>query len=833
MNLKEVVGCVFVAALVLSPCGANSQDADMPELRKTIPTVKKSVFSPHEIAVNYLDVQSPFPAPPAPGVHPRILISPEELPVLRKNLSETACGRRAIGSIRVWLNSISQEDGPLQKVFDGLVDGDPDALKKATNSWWQNQTGMMLRFAAFDAMVSDDAVFAKKVAKALVTYADITGGKITPHGYKSVNPDASLGFSYDFLYNYMSDEQRNAIRGVIARSIAGKESHGMGMKAEERTYNWMPHGMSLVLVALAIEGEEGYEPEIYKKSVEVMRDFLVYGIYPDGVPRECMHYFNFGMGSGGSAAMVAMAKRGDNLLGSPHFNKLKNWYVHSAEPFGYAFSMHGDTSNDHGGLLDNYVLMKTLFPTDPVVDFSWRNRIRDNYSGLTYRGDFLFCALFGKNWNEGDVAEKAPQPDQWGVDNVDKEKSKPILKEWDPAKLELPLTLFSPYRGFMITRDVWDKDALVMHFECRRDALGPGHNHANQNDFTLSALGRKWVVERGFHVAETKHHSCVLIDGKGQGHFAAPGIVTAHLDTPVATFSTGDAQNAYMYRHTFPWRVGNKENKSNNWQRSPFSKAAAALENPVECAFRTAMLVRGKHPYALILDDITKDSKEHVYEWLMQVESDLTLKSADADTAVLASQDATDDSPELMVKILEQQQTQDMTLADAVEPLRLEIFRPRRSANTGSAEVFKLGKKLVLASRAVSPAFKVMLYPHRPGAEAPELKRDKNVFTINLPGQTDVYTFKKLPSGQEAFSMVRNNGEFILTAALKKYQSKTLSFTAKGTGPSVARDADTLYVSGTDWQSMEISCPGVKNIVSDQSVGEMKKTAKGYELMEK
>jgi hypothetical protein len=45
----------------------------------------------------------------------------------------------------------------------------------------------------------------------------------------------------------------------------------------------------------------------------------------------------------------------------------------------------------------------------------------------------------------------------------------------------------------------------------------------------------------------------------------------------------------------------------------------------VKYAYRTAGLVRGKHPYVLVVDDIRKDDQTHEYEWLMQVPDDLEL----------------------------------------------------------------------------------------------------------------------------------------------------------------------------------------------------------------
>lgn len=46
--------------------------------------------------------------------------------------------------------------------------------------------------------------------------------------------------------------------------------------------------------------------------------------------------------------------------------------------------------------------------------------------------------------------------------------------------------------------------------------------------------------------------------------------------------------------------------------------------NPVEKAFRTAGIVRGERPYALIVNDIRKDDTARVYDWQMQLPEGIT-----------------------------------------------------------------------------------------------------------------------------------------------------------------------------------------------------------------
>ncbi|MFG0247910.1 MAG: hypothetical protein ACF8OB_03410 [Phycisphaeraceae bacterium JB051] len=690
---------------------------------------------------------SRFSPVPEPYVHPRVLISPQDLPTLRTQLRETAYGRRASQSIRAWLSYASRQGEPLYETYRALVEGKDNALKLAANDWWANNVPVMLQLQAFDCLIADDNKRGKEVAAAITTYANVYGGNHTPLGYKNVNPNENLALAYDFAYNFMTNEQREIVRSVIAKSTHGRKSHGMDKPAHKATYNFYTHGTYLLTTALCIEGERGYDATIYPATVKLINDYLTYAIGPNGTPTEGMHYYNFGMNNA-ARAMIAIAKRGDNLFRHPNYAKTINWYVQSIEPFGYHFSQHGDTPNDNGGLLANYVALKCVFPNDPVVDFVWRNRVRDDYSGVQYRGDLLTLALYGSQWDKSPGKGRVPLATQWGVDNnVAHEQSK---VPWDPASLNLPLSFYGPNRGLMISRNAWQRDAAVMHFECRTDVYGPSHAHANRGDFTLSALGRKWVIDRGYHQSESFMHSIIQIDGKGQGFFCPSGKILNQQSTDLYDSITADIAYPYQYRYTFGTRLGQAANKDYQWEpetkpevikHSSDSQTAddkpwlendlythRAINNPVRYAFRTATFVRGEQPYVLIVDDIRKDDDVHLYEWLMQVPDDLVIEKIAADHVILKSENADDNAPRLWVKVIHAADPTDNRMTDSYLPIRLETYHVARTPSSGSAKSFGIGKRLVISSSSVSPGFKILILPYRPQDGLPkvsELKEQK------------------------------------------------------------------------------------------------------------
>ena len=545
-----------------------------------------------------------------------------------------------------------------------------------------------------------------------------------------------------------------------------------------------------------------------------MRDFLTYGIYDDGTPTEGTHYFNFGMGSGGSMSLVAMARRGDNLLQHPHLYALRNWYTSVIEPFGVEFAMHGDTPNANGGLLDNYVLMKNLWPDDPVIDFIWRNRVGDKYTKITYRGDFMFAALFPQDWqSEQAMMIDSPTGDKWGADAHDR-LSTELMAPWTAPALNLPLTHFSSERGFLVTRTGWNRNDMALHVECRRDAIGPGHQHSNQNDFTLSALGRQWVVERGFHRADTAMHSCILIDGKGQGNFTAPGRFITYLDHPFATAVVGDARDAYTYRHTFSWRP----NIPGSWSPSPINpNVIASVYNPVQYAFRSVIMVRGDHPYLLIVDDVRKDDAPHLYQFLLQVPDDLELASVEDSHITLQKTSDQDDLPSLLVEVLEPGRDEQQDGLD----IALETYDMRLTPESGHGKIEKFGlaKRLSITGRRVAMSQVTLLIPLSAKDEKPIITKGDYGIVIEMAGQKDLISLARKEGKPTGISIIRNDNEAILVMGQSEAgPDKRPLIRCKRKIPALAWMDGTASISGDDWNAISINNLPVTTVNHDGSL---------------
>jgi hypothetical protein len=158
--------------------------------------------------------------------------------------------------------------------------------------------------------------------------------------------------------------------------------------------------------------------------------------------------------------------------------------------------------------------------------------------------------------------------------------------------------------------------------------------------------------------------------------------------------------------------------------------------NPVEYAYRTAAMARSERPYVIIVDDIKKDTSTHDYQWLMPVESDLTVESSGSDYLVLIGPDTSPQGPRLWVQVLD-------IAGTAVAPALVE-YTVETSSEVLTYENFGTGKKVVIETNAVEPSFMVLLMPYYPGEALPTISWDSQTeLSFNWPISSDNWTVIK------------------------------------------------------------------------------------------
>jgi hypothetical protein len=327
--------------------------------------------------------------------------------------------------------------------------------------------------------------------------------------------------------------------------------------------------------------------------------------------------------------------------------------------------------------------------------------------------------------------------------------------------LDLPLAFYSEQRGFSVARSSWQPDALSLHFSARTDLHTTGHYHSDHNDFTLSARGRDWVKDWGYHSYRDFQHNLVRIDGRGQGYFPTFGEFPKFIHNEIITISVGDAKYPYTYRWVHKSRKGATDYKKHTWQIDPNvnpperSNTTWRSEwNPVQKAFRTVSLVRGSNPYVLIIDDIKKDNQLRLYEWLLQMLDTNQVVSSNDKEIIMKQGDE-----RLLVRLIH---------ANGAVRSSIENFKVDRMIDNGGSDKIHsnigVKKRLIFSSETSDPRFKILLYPHQEGMSLPSTSanNDGNSIIIQFNGQDDMFDFFNV-EGRSAFHFQRNGESIVKT----------------------------------------------------------------------
>lgn len=704
----------------------------------TLTTVESQTAPTAKFELPKADLEKYFGRTPKLGVHPRILFGPDELPAIRNRTKSTGSGKKAYEIVKRTANHL--RNGHLKEFYRALIRGDRNAIRKTPNCFWLDKARMVLSYEAYIILIDDiRGSRADEFARALTTFAEMTGGFYKKDVCNWSGDDhfalADLAYAYDFAYHVLSNTQRTKIRNAVAAKLNGKVGYGMDMPKNDRIAppNFQMHGMSYYILNLAFEGQPGFNPSLNTKAEALAWDFVEREIHRDGTPREDMHYFNFGM-EHGAEAFIAMARRGHGIINHDNYRRMLNWYIYSVEPYGYKFSTHGDTIRQGGGLMDNYTLLKYVWPNSRPLDYAWRNRMGDNYDKFNQFHDYLLPAIFGANL---------------------------LSESRDAATIGMPLAFYSEDRGFSVARSSWQNDAISLRFSSRVDLHTTGHYHSDQNSFTLSARGRDWIKDWGYHSYRDFQHNLVLIDGQAQGYFPSASEFPIFIHNDVITTSVGDAQYAYTYRWVHNSRRGASGYKRHSWELEPNLDQKGRTNttwrskwNPVQKAFRTISLIRGQQPYVLVVDDVKKDDRTRVYDWLLQMlETNKVISKRDNEVILAQGRER------LLVRIIH---------ANERAKSSFENFRVDRMVDNGGVDRVHANigtkRRLIFTTKAKELGIKVLLYPHSEGMPLPETSAGNNGESVQIKfnGQDDVFRFFDV-KGRSGFRFSRNGKDIAAT----------------------------------------------------------------------
>jgi hypothetical protein len=779
--------------------------------------LKPDDFGPRAVTFSNAGMR-PLRPVPAPGVHPRILFTPDDLPEMRARMKNTIAGhimynhllafsaalrgtydenaayskpdiwkgsnRGSHGNVQLWYyHDKDSPFNPANRTFARLVAGDMSVDPKAL---WP-----VFALDALRCLIDNDTAGAQQLAKAVNTAmlhdqaardAERVAKNITKPLAAPVSGGAGgqdFGYLYDFLYNWLTPGQRSAWHDELANTTWSHDNYGTFNSAVNNRSNWATFTYWLMPL-LAIEGEPGYNGLKAEGIYRGYYNFMTYGIFPDGayVEGEAKDQL-------GADGLVAMAmRRRPDLFGHPFLQAYaKDFLPHSIMPdpqyssaksdFGYGPFLRFDLLGGISRLNPvDPIILKYIFPDDKTIDWIYRSEVGDHYEYLPNRGvsgywdELLIGAIFATDFD--------PSND-------------------DPGKLGLSLSYFSGARAVMMTRSDWSRDALFLAMHVRE--LNGGHPYADRNSIFLFGKGRAWTALNQ-HNGDDTVQSEVTIDRHPQSALS-PARVVDYVDNPLATFIVGDA--------SYPWDwdldvmntgfAGYTEDEVKSgavkikpgWEpemhsmndfsytKLPDAYMSAPLYHlhswigqdgryapmvrkpnyPVIKAFRTAGIVRGEMPYSLVVDDIQKDTSVHHYDWQLLLEDDLAIIK----TVAL--------QPKNGVLDIYLAANGKAKKGDPVLLIRLLDCTPDPSQPEIKPVVLmpvdphgdKKRKMLLLPVDAVSPNFKVLMLPYSEGATLPEVAWDSKhtEVSVHFAQTTDVIHFSPSASGKTDIGVTRNH----------------------------------------------------------------------------
>lgn len=348
----------------------------------------------------------------------------------------------------------------------------------------------------------------------------------------------SLALAYDVLYHRYTDAEKRTIRSAIALLVLKKETWGTTVESNSKSpnaaihphrifSNWAPYHGALFLTNLAIEGETDFD--VYTQSIltaegetgfnkglnyrfsKMMEAFMTHSIYADGSTFEDGYTYFISMHPG-SLSLIAMTRRGTDVINTPRFRNHIHNAVQMTEPW-HCGSLMGHGSG--GGILfPTYVaFFRYVYPKGILPVMFWRNRMGNDFMDnnpcrIDWYQHMMFFTIMAAEHDES--VTSAISASEFPKTEQDK----------------LPLSFFSPRRGLVIMRNDWKEESAYIHFDARPDAFIVGHDNADRGVFTFSAMRQTWLTDLPkWNVnLDSRKHSLMHVDGLAQGVFKAPSV---------------------------------------------------------------------------------------------------------------------------------------------------------------------------------------------------------------------------------------------------------------------------------------------------------------------
>ena len=205
---------------------------------------------------------------------------------------------------------------------------------------------------------------------------------------------------------------------------------------------------------------------------------------------------------------------------------------------------------------------------------------------------------------------------------------------------------------------------------------------------------------------------------------------------------------------------------------SNFIATSRAPFNPMQYVLRSTALVRGKHPYGIVIDDVKKDDATRLYQWAAMLNGGVWKAKVEGLAANQIALATTGVDPDLLSAAAKPE-----IVPEPGDPLLLVTALGMDSSGDGALPLMQVetapgpverdGKtryhdRLMVNRRAASANFRVLLLPVRAGEALPEVRWDdaKQSASVSYPGQSDSLDFKI--SQEHRTHLTARRGDLIL-----------------------------------------------------------------------
>ena len=528
----------------------------------------------------------PFSGKAGPaGPHPRLLFSKDEIPALRKKLTEDPFCSKMYPKVRNigYAKTILDKGG-----FDKVQESKVMRFRK------------YLLIGSISSAVMDDQAN-RKLALELIEKA--MTWKSWGNPLRQAGMIRTMSIAYDCLYEHLGADLQDRMRRRIeneTRNLYMQAVTGAWWASKNRANNWQAVCNSGIgMGGLALAGEADMADELLAWGKDQCKIYLRTTLAADGSCREAYSsYFNYGVGSALSFLFMLNNATGENLLGYDNdvLARTVDFSLYLMHPQRDGFCQFDDTN--FGYQMNGVTIMAGLakYKQDPLAQWMVRN-----YAGPESGRDKLpgwrsWEQIYLLLWYDPNLATIDPeQSDRTPLARAYDEPGEPGLQRWSSGHVVMRT-------GFS------SKDDICLMTQCGDS--GGYHGHADQGSFVLDAYGGHLVGDVGKYggyggignnwAHGPDSHSIVTIDGKSQ--------VSNHqaLDGRKERDGTIDA---FVHSRFVDYTLANSK------------PAYDAGKNPVTRAKRHFLFVRKsqRRGYFVLIDDLAKpDDDEHVYSWRLQ-----------------------------------------------------------------------------------------------------------------------------------------------------------------------------------------------------------------------